>query len=232
MITNCRTITLEKAKQAVEAYNKGTYFYGCSNTNIDLRGRILFQGGLGTNYEQILGQLEFVGLDYGGVLAHRAAISLAPQIATDILANRDAYPKALMQTQPLRERLPDRYTIELLFGPFQQTLCAKGRTWKNWIVWGSKFWHFPNPDAFVIKDSRADEFFRVGSAGGSVERYLVLAERIRDFIDGHQSWIPELRQIDRENCCSENKLWDKVWYGIGELERHRARKRRGHTHRP
>jgi hypothetical protein len=77
VITNYLTLKLEGAKRAIEAYNSAVYF-GCrTNTDIDENGCELFQQGLGATYDQILEQLKFIGIDYGGVRAHPAAIRLA-----------------------------------------------------------------------------------------------------------------------------------------------------------
>jgi hypothetical protein len=105
-------------------------------------------------------------------------------------------------------------------------LVAKSKTWKYWLVWATKFWHFPNPAAFPIEDSRADDFFLVKAADNPVGRYLTFAERFRSFILTNQSWLPELRKADGDTGCSDNKLWDKIWYGLGELEPKTRKKRR------
>jgi hypothetical protein len=224
VVTNYKTITLDKAKRAVAAYNNGTYFRCRKNVDIDLKGRDLFQHGLGFTRDQMLEQLEFIGLDYGGVRAHRKALTLAPAIATDILADRANYANALTSTAPILVQLPSRNIIDVLFRPFKKRLLAKGRTWNNWLVWATKFWHFPNPGAFPIEDGRADEFFLIGSAKDPVDKYLAFADRFRDFVLSHRSWLPALRQADCGTQCSDNKLWDKIWYGLGELEPKKRKK--------
>jgi hypothetical protein len=45
-----------------------------------------------------------------------------------------------------------------------------------------------------------------------------------EFTTAHQSWLPQLRKVDDgsdSQPCSDNKLWDKVFYGLGEMEKRR-----------
>jgi hypothetical protein len=43
----------------------------------------------------------------------------------------------------------------------------------------------------------------------------------------HEDWLPQLRQadggvdgeVDGTPVCSDNKLWDKMIYGLGDLDR-------------
>jgi hypothetical protein len=45
-------------------------------------------------------------------------------------------------------------------------------------------------------------------------------KRFRDFVLSHQGWLPDLRRVDGdvdgEIPCADNKLWDKMFYGLGE----------------
>jgi hypothetical protein len=61
-----KTITLETAKSTVKAYNDGKY-RGESNPQVDRRARKGFEQGLGSSYEEILRQVDFIGKDYGGL---------------------------------------------------------------------------------------------------------------------------------------------------------------------
>jgi hypothetical protein len=85
---------------------------------------------------------------------------------------------------------------------------------KNWQVWGTKFWHFLNPDAFPIEDSRVDKFFVLTDLN-SVDKYLKFLNRFREFALSHQEWLAQLRQVDGGLAWCDNKLWDKMCYGLG-----------------
>jgi len=117
----------------------------------------------------------------------------------------------------LRQGLPPQEVVETLYKPFVRLCHGKS----NWQVWGAKFWHFLNHNAFPIEDSRADKFF--GLAGNnSVKKYIAFLERFRSFALAHQDWLPPLRKADGGYSCCDNKLWDKVCYGVVELENHPA----------
>ena len=215
VVTTWRTVTLENAKYAVKIYNEG--LYGCvKNPDLDERARQMFANGLGSTTEQIARQVDFIGRDYGGAAGFKAAYSLVPDITRDIAGNRERYEKAATSAHPIRSEIPNRSTVEILYRPFVKPLHGKS----NWPVWASKFWHFLNPDAFPIEDSRVDTFFVI-SDPNSVDKYLKLLKRFREFALSHEGWVLHLRQVDGsadgEVPCSENKLWDKVFYGLGEL---------------
>ena len=44
----------------------------------------------------------------------------------------------------------------------------------------------------------------------------------REFTLKNQAWLPEMRKVDAgsdSQPCSENKLWDKIFYGLGKMEK-------------
>ncbi|MGH7616112.1 MAG: hypothetical protein ACREPM_02675 [Gemmatimonadaceae bacterium] len=104
-----------------------------------------------------------------------------------------------------------RRTIEELYQPFMKEIHGK----KNWLTWATKFWHFLNPSAFPIQDSRVDSFFSL-SAPDPVTKYERLVSELEAFNDQHAQWLPRLRSIDAGHAWNDVKLWDKVFYAIGE----------------
>jgi hypothetical protein len=212
VVTTYRTITREVAEQAIKAYNDGTY--GClKNPDLDRQACDMFADGLGSTSGKIGRQVEFIGRDYGGAAGFKAAYALAPDITRDIVANLEQYEQAALSALPILTQVPSRDTIEILYRPFVKPLHGKS----NWQVWGTKFWHFLNPDAFPIEDSRVDKFFVLTDLN-SVDKYLKFLNRFREFVLSHQEWLPHLRQVDGGLAWCDNKLWDKMCYGIGELD--------------
>jgi hypothetical protein len=216
-VTTYRTITLEVAGRAIKAYNDGTN--GClKNPDLDRQARDMFADGLGSTSGKILRQVEFIGKkkEYGGVAGRPAAIKLAPAIAHDIFENRTEYERAANSASPILSQIPSRDTINLLYRPFVKPLVDKNnRESSNWQVWASKFWHFLNPDAFPIEDSRVDKFFALNDPN-SVDKYLKFLNRFREFALAHQEWLPHLRQVDCGLAWCDNKLWDKMCWGLRE----------------
>jgi hypothetical protein len=209
---NWRTVTLENAKRAVKAYNDGSY--GClKNPALDKRALEMFADGLGITSGKVLRQVEFIGKDYGGVAGQPSAIKLAPDIAADIFKDRERYEQVAYSAKPLLQEVPSRSTIEVLYRPFMKS----HNNCRNWQVWGTKFWHFLNPDAFPIADSRVNKFFQI-SQPNSVDTYLDVATRFRNFELMHQEWLPPLREVDGGLSWCDNKLWDKMCYGLAELQ--------------
>jgi hypothetical protein len=102
--------------------------------------------------------------------------------------------------------------VEILYRPFVKPLYGKS----NWLVWATKFWHFLNPDAFPIEDSRVDTFLVIDRSN-SVNGYLSFCNKFREFSLSRQDWLPELRQVDGGLAWCDNKLWDKVFYGFGDM---------------
>jgi|SRR6266403_1871518 len=210
--TTYKTVTLERAKLAVRAYNEGVY--GClKNPYVDREAFGMFPDGLGDSREKIFRQLEFIGKNYGGVAGFPSAIKLADSIANDIYKNFAEYEQAVYSTKPISVELPKRSTIETLYRPFVKPFNGK----RHWQVWGAKFWHFLNCDAFPIEDSRVDTFFAINEAN-SVDKYLKFAGKFRDFTISHQEWLPQLRAIDGGDAWCDNKLWDKMCYGLVDLD--------------
>ena len=216
VVTTWSTITLEIAKYVVKIYNEG--LYGClKNPDLDKQAREMFADGIGSRSAKIGRQVEFTGRDYGGAAGFKAAYAFAPDITRDIVANREQYEKAALSASPLLAQIPSRDTIEMLYRPFVKPLHGKS----NWQVWATKFWHFLNSDAFPIEDSRVDKFFLLTDLN-SVDKYLKFLNRFREFALSHQEWLPHLRQIDAgadgDVSCSDNKLWDKMFYGLGDMK--------------
>ncbi|MGB8060706.1 MAG: hypothetical protein WCF26_02270 [Candidatus Sulfotelmatobacter sp.] len=226
-ITTCRTVTLDRACQSVKVYNEG--LYGCvKNPDLDKQAHGMFADGLGSTLGKIERQVTFIGDDYGGVAGRPAALRLAPDIARDIFQNREEYERAASSALPILSEATDRSAIEILFLPFVKPLVDKnGRETSNWLVWAAKFWHHLNPPAFPIEDSRVDDFFVLKNDSASVDKYMKLLDRFRSFVLSHQDWLPQLRQadsgvdgeVDGAPVCSDNKLWDKMIYGLGDLDR-------------
>jgi hypothetical protein len=210
MIFTWKTITLESAKSAVRLYNNGSY--AClKNPDLDQQALDMFADGLGSTAGKILRQVEFIGREYGGVAGFPSAIKLAENIAAEIYNNRNDYEGAVISALPVLKEAANRDTIEILYRPFIKPLHGK----KNWQVWGSKFWHFLNPNAFPIEDSRVDKFFLL-SDPNSADKYLKFLKRFREFALSHQGWLPVLREVDGGVAWCDNKLWDKMCYGLGE----------------
>jgi hypothetical protein len=204
------TITLEAAGRAINAYNDEKN-RGLANPDIDRQARELFADGLGSTSDEIQRQVDFIGDVYGGAAGFNAALRLVPDIARDIFANREQYEQAALSALPIMSQLPSLDAIETLYRPFVQPLFGRS----NWQVWGTKFWHFLNPEAFPIEDSRVNRFFGINDPN-SVDKYLKFLGRFREFALSHQDWLPHLRQVDGGLAWCDNKLWDKMCYGLGD----------------
>jgi hypothetical protein len=64
-----------------------------------------------------------------------------------------------------------------------------------------------------------NEFFKIVEAN-SPAKYQRFAEKFRTFTLASQSWLLEMRKVDDgadSEPCSDNKLWDKMFYGLGEM---------------
>lgn len=226
-VTTYQTVTRDRACLAVKVYNEG--LYGCvKNPDLDKRAHDMFAEGLGSTLGKIERQVTFIGDDYGGVAGRPAALKLAPDIARDIFQNREEYDRISSGALPILSQVDDRTAIETLYRPFVKPLIDKnGRETSNWLVWAAKFWHHLNPPAFPIEDSRVDDFFLLSNDSASVEKYMKLGNRFKSFVLSHQDWLPYLRQadggadgeVDGVPLCSDNKLWDKMIYGLGDLDR-------------
>jgi hypothetical protein len=226
-ITTYQTVALDRACRAVKVYNEG--LYGCvKNPDLDKRAHDMFADGLGVTLGKIERQVTFIGDDYGGVAGRPAALSLASDVAHDIFQNRVEFERTATSASPVLSKAADRSAIEILYRPFVKPLVDKnGRETSNWLVWAAKFWHHLNPPAFPIEDSRVDDFFMLNNDSASVDKYMKLLDRFRTFVLSHQAWLPQLREadggvdgeMDGIPLCSDNKLWDKMIYGLGDLDR-------------
>jgi hypothetical protein len=215
MRTTYRTITLDRACLSVKVYNEGLYG-DLPNPDLDERAREMFAGGLGKTTAEIERQVRFIGVDYGGAAGFKAAYALVPDIAGDIAANRAQYEQAAITAQPILIQVPRRATIDILYHPFVKPLHGKS----NWHVWFTKFCFHLNQRAFPIEDRFVNNFF-VLTDNNSVDKYLTFADMFRTFTLKNQAWLPEMRKVDAgadSQPCSDNKLWDKIFYGLGKLE--------------
>jgi hypothetical protein len=218
MMVDYENITLADAMQAVQIYNVGSY-HGTKNLDLDRRAREQFAEGLGSSFDRILEQIKFIAKDYGGTAGFKSAYSLAEAIALDIYTIRDRYAALIRSAAPLIEAEPTEEVITELYRPFVRPLHGKS----NWQAWAAKFWHFLKHDAFPIEDSRVDKFFRLASRPNSPQKYVAFAKRFREFVLNHKAWLQLLREIDGNSSCCDNKLWDKVFYSVGELGQGGAR---------
>jgi hypothetical protein len=215
MKTTYRTLTLDRALVAINVYNKGLYGE-MPNPDLDERARVMFGGGLGATTDKILEQVNFAGRNYGGVAGYKAAYVLAPDIARDIAANRTQYDQAVREAKPILIQIPTLATLDTLYGPFVQPFQGKS----NWHVWFTKFCFWLNQCAFPVEDRYVNNFFGIveNNSSGKYQRF---AEKFRTFTLAKQSWLPAMRKVDDgsdSRPCSDNKLWDKVFYGLGEME--------------
>jgi hypothetical protein len=214
MTIDYRNITVEIAQKAIQAYNSGCYGGGIKNPDLDRKALALFANGLGRTLEEVHRQVRFIGVDYGGAAGFPAAYLLAPAIARDIYDVRSRYARLATGALPLSVAPCSLEVVSQLYAPFIKPLYGKS----NWHVWATKFWHFLRPEAFAIEDSRVDKFFRTGARASSPAKYVFFLRRFRQFTITHSSWVPRLREVDGELAWSENKLWDKVCYGLRELQ--------------
>jgi hypothetical protein len=215
MRTTYRTLTLDRACLAINVYNNG-YYGNEKNPDLDERARKMFAGGLGPTPDKIEEQVRFVGKDYGGAAGFKAAYALIPDIARDIAANRAQFEQAAATAQPILMQVPRRAAVDILYRPFVKPIHGRS----NWQVWATKFWFHLNPRAFPIEDRFVNNFFML-TDNNSVDKYLKFADMFRTFTLKYQAWLPRMRQADAgadSQPCSDNKLWDKIFYGLGELE--------------
>lgn len=212
------TITLPEAITAISAYNSGVYKKtGRKNVDIDNDARRRFAGGLAQTPSDIKEQVRFIGQDYGGTAYTLAGQLLPDRIGQAIYSVRSQYAQRASSAIPLISSVTDRKLVEFLFHPFEQILeSPNGRsTQKNWLTWGTKFWHFLNPDAFAILDSRARKFFSISTRKNVIDTYCEFLDKFRASMTSHQGWFPRLRQIDGGLAWNDIKLWDKVVYESG-----------------
>ena len=216
MGTNHNTITLPEAIAAISSYNSGVY-KGRRNVDIDNEARQLFLDGLGKTPSQIKDQVRFIGQDYGGTGFTLAGQQLPDRIAQEIYSARDEYAARTSSASPLVGCVPDQELVRFLYHPFEQVFKSpKGkRTFNNWLTWGTKFWHFLNPETFPMRDSRAKRFFSVTDRSNPIQTYCEYLEIFRASMISHQGWFPRLRQVDDGQAWNDVKLWDKVAYEAG-----------------
>jgi hypothetical protein len=220
MKTTYRTLTLERALVAIDVYNKG-FYRNMPNLELDEQGRAMFNGGLGPTTEKILEQVNFAGKGYGGVAGYKAAYVLAPEIAHDIAANRIQFEQAIREAQPILVQVPRLAIIDTLYRPFVKPFQGKS----NWHVWFTKFCFWLNQLAFPIEDQYVNIFFEIVEHN-SPGKYQRFAQKFRTFTLANQSWLPAMRKVNDTSDnrpCSDNKIWDKVFYGLGETENPKKR---------
>jgi hypothetical protein len=212
-------LTKEQALAAIKAYNKGLDRKRRRNIDVDSEARRTFGSGLGTSLLEIETQVRFIGDDYGGVAGIRKALELSGRIAQAIFSNREKFLAAAQNNTPLKDKIPNRNSFEILFAPFQQELKLKDRLYKNWLVWATKFGHFLNANTFPIMDRFVADFTGLRSQANSVEKYMELMRRLQVYIVARDSWLPAMRIADNGYAWSDLKLWDKVIYQIGYEKR-------------
>jgi hypothetical protein len=204
----CNTISLEQALAGVRAYNCG-FYRGVSNTDLDSQARQQFASGLGVTLSEIREQVNFIGDDYGGAAGFQKALTLVPNIAEAIFTSRASFAKNASDAPHVLRGSVSRESLLVLYQPFV-TAPLHGK--RNWHVWATKFWHFLNPDAFPIEDSRVDIFFGLRGRDASVKKYEEFLCRYRRFVSERRDWVPRLQEADQGLAWCENKLWDKVFY--------------------
>jgi len=210
------TVTKADALNAIRSYNQGKYDKsGRTNLEIDREGKSLFQDGLKREKGALEDQIRWVGNDYGGAAHTIASKELPSPIADTILQDWDAYYSRIIEQRPLIENTMSKMVIRELYRPFRQRIETEKRTLMNWMTWGTKVWHFVNPDAFQIMDSRAKRFYRVATSKDPVAAYLELEDRARKLLLSHKAWLADMRAADQGEAWSDLKLWDKVAYQVG-----------------
>jgi hypothetical protein len=225
---NRETLKLNHAIDAVKNYNSGSY-NGISNTKLDGLARAAFADGLAPTLDGIEKQVRFIGQPaksgtpgYGGFAGFGKARELVPSVAQDICAAK-TYGECAKAAHPLCSVTSSVATIAYLLKPFEKPLCGK----LVWLTWASKFWHFLNPEAFPIRDTRVATFFDL-KGDRSAGNYVEFLERFKEYtVDDqeHYRWVESLREADKEHRCADdevhawcdNKLWDKVFFEIGNL---------------
>jgi len=210
------TVTLANALDAIRRYNRGVYGKsGRTNLEIDRDGKSRFHNGLERRKEKLERQIRWVGKDYGGTAHTIASKELPSRIADTILEDWDAYRSKIIGQPPLIENTMSEAVIRELYRPFIQRLDTKNRTLKNWMTWGTKVWHFVNPEAFQIMDSRAKRFYRISTSKDPVAAYLELEEKAKELLLRYEKWLVDMRAADQGEAWSDLKLWDKVAYELG-----------------
>lgn len=210
------TVTIADALDAIRRYNRGVYGKsGKTNLDIDREGKSLFQNGLEGNKEGLERQIRWVGKDYGGTAHTIASKELPSRIADTILEDWDAYRSKMLGQHPLIEGTMSEALIRVLYQPFTQRLETDKRSLKNWMTWATKVWHFVNPEAFQIMDSRAKRFYRISTSKDPVDSYLELGEKTRELLLKREAWLADMRAVDQGEAWSDLKLWDKVAYELG-----------------
>jgi hypothetical protein len=202
------TITLEQALAGVRGYNREV-----SNIDLDSQARQRFAPGLDMTLAGIREQVNFIGDDYGGVQGFPKALTLVPNIAEAIFTSRASFARSASDAPHVLCGSASREALLILYQPFV-TAPLHGK--RNWYVWATKFWHFLNPDAFPIEDSRVDTFFGLKGRDASVKKYEEFLCRYQRFISERRDWVPGLQEADQGLAWCENKLWDKVFYQVAE----------------
>ena len=101
--------------------------------------------------------------------------------------------------------------------PSTSLLISLSRTGAVGSTWASKFWHFLNPEAFAIADRRVVTFFGLGGHPNSPDKYVSLLGLFRDFAAENRTWVKPLCVADENHAWCENKLWDKVFFGVVDI---------------
>lgn len=200
----------------MRAYNEGlcrtTRKQVRRNVEVDVAARQHFECGLGESGARIREQVEFIGDEYGGVAGRPGALSLIDAIAGSLASQRNELVHTARGLPSLVESVAALRDLERLFDPFIHALGRQSR----WHVWAWKFWHFVNPSAVAIPDSRVDGFFGLQALPAGAQKYEQFASRYRDYIVARRAWLPALQEADGLGS-TELKVWDKVFYILPEL---------------
>ena len=82
--------------------------------------------------------------------------------------------------------------------------------------YGDEVLAFSKPKSFSCRGQFVNEFFQINE-GNPVTRYLTFSDKFRAFAQSRVSWLPDLRAVDGGLSWCDNKLWDKMCYGLGTL---------------
>lgn len=204
-------LNLRSCEQALGDYNKGVY-RGVPNVELDARGYEMFRALDFGDRDSVFRCVLFVGRDYGGAqerfLPEDGYSGESRRIARRVLRCGDLFERAVRDSAPLTECLPDRNSLSPLMEAFEAS--------KRWPVWASKFLHFAAPEAFAILDSRAREFFEVRRQGSDyTAEYLALLVKVQEAVASNKELLDRLMAADPYPPPSLLKIIDKVAFSSG-----------------
>ena len=68
------------------------------------------------------------------------------------------------------------------------------------------------------QDSRVDKFFGISNSPQSAQKYSEFRRHFANFTKDHAAWTPQLAHADHGYSWNEVKLWDKVFYAVGDKD--------------